>query len=126
MELFQVCFTLIFLIIGILFCFYPIKPSTEIVKKYGVPKEFFVNSKCYKTLFIRGQSLQVYVYDNLIVVLDHGQEYVFSKDFKDYKFYDSFTSRVFGFIAEGSEVQVALSKKQKRILEDFFCRKNDE
>lgn len=98
------------------------KPNPEIVKKYGVPNAFFTNQKGYKTLAIRGQWLKVHFYDNFVIVTDGDKEYVLSKNFKDYKFYNSsFVSPVFGFIVDGSEVQVLLSKEQRRMLEDFFC-----
>ena len=113
-----------FIIIICIFCFilaFSIndyaKPLKKIVDKYGLPLNHFATQKAWNSLPIRGSRIDIDFYtDFLVITVEKAKEIVLKKDFKDYQIYGSFLNSVF----EINDVQICLSNKQRKLLDDFF------
>lgn len=96
------------------------KPKKKIVQKYGKPLFHFSGMECMNTMPIRGKTIDMDFYPEFIVISEYDKEYVLDKNFKDFKFYGSYFTLVFEFKINGKVKQMLLTRKQKKLLYDFF------
>ena len=96
------------------------KPKKRIVQKYGIPLFHFSRQECINTIPIRGKNIDMDFYPEFIVISEWDKEYVLDKKFKDFKFYGSYFTLVFEFKINGKAKQMLLTRKQKKLLYDFF------
>lgn len=101
------------------------KPDKSIIKKYGRPIHHFYSRKCWKTMPIRGTCITMDFYSDFIVISDGKNEWIINKNFKDYKFYGSYLTLVFEFELNQQKIQMLITRKQKKLLCEFFKLNND-
>ena len=116
-------FILVIVIWMIVFCamvYLYRKPKKKIVQKYGIPLFHFSGIECINTIPIRAKTIDMDFYSEFIVISECDKEYVLDKNFKDFKFYGSYFTLVFEFKINGKVKQMLLTRKQKKLLYDFF------
>lgn len=101
------------------------KPSKKIISKYGIPLHHFSGMKCWHTLPVKGSSISMDFYPDKIIVSECINEFILYKDFENYKFYGSYFNLVFEFTIDGIKRQMTLTRKQQKLLENFFNCESD-
>lgn len=96
------------------------KPKKRIVQKYGIPLFHFSGMECINTIPIRGKKIDMDFYPEFIVISECDKEYILDKRFDDFKFHGSYFTLVFEFKINGKVKQMLLTRKQKKLLYDFF------
>ena len=96
------------------------KPKKRIVQKYGIPLFHFSGMECINTIPIRGKKIDMDFYSEFIVISECDKEYILDKKFEDFKFHGSYFTLVFEFKINGKVKQMLLTRKQKKLLYDFF------
>lgn len=97
------------------------KPSKSVIKKYGQPLEHFSTCRCWKTLPIRGgTNVEMDFYSEFIVISEFCTEIVLNKSFKGFKFYKSLLYSVFEVERQTGTLQMCITRKQEKLLRDFF------
>ncbi len=96
------------------------KPKKRIVQKYGIPLFHFSGMECINTIPIRGKKIDMDFYSEFIVISESDKEYILDKKFEDFKFHGSYFTLVFEFKINGKVKQMLLTRKQKKLLYDFF------
>lgn len=96
------------------------KPDKSIIKKYGKPIHHFYSQKCRSTVPIRGDIIAMDFYSDFIVISENESEWIINKDFKEYEFYGSYWTLVFEFKSNDQIIQMLITRKQKKLLYEFF------
>ena len=96
------------------------KPKKKIVQKYGIPLFHFSGMECINTIPMRQTKIDMDFYSEFIVISESGKEYILDKKFEDFKFHGSYFTLVFEFKINGKVKQMLLTRKQKKLLYDFF------
>lgn len=96
------------------------KPKKKIVQKYGIPLFHFSGMECINTIPMRQTKIDMDFYSEFIVISESDKEYILDKKFEDFKFHGSYFTLVFEFKINGKVKQMLLTRKQKKLLYDFF------
>ena len=81
---------------------------------------YFSGMECINTIPIRGKKIDMDFYPEFIVISECDKEYILDKKFDDFKFHGSYFTLVFEFKINGKVKQMLLTRKQKKLLYDFF------
>ena len=97
------------------------KPQKYIIKKYGYPIYHFSSQKCWNTLPIRGTRIDMDFFEDFVIISENNKVLmVINREFKDYHFYGSYLTLVFEIKINEKNVQILLTRKQKRLLIEFL------
>lgn len=98
-----------------------LRPSAQILRRYGKPIAHFASQKCWHSIPVnKSKSVFMDIYPEFVVVTYQKKEFVFDHSFNDFEFLGSYLTLVFEINAPDFKIQMTLTRKQKKMLQDFL------
>ena len=115
---------IVFLLWFLIVCFIYYKntrPSAKILRKYGKPQAHFASKECWHSIPVnKGNTVFMDIYPEFVVVSKGKKEFVFDRSFNDFEFLGSYLTLVFEIDTPDFKLQMTLTRKQKKMLQDFL------
>lgn len=98
-----------------------LRPSAQILRRYGKPLAHFASKECWHSIPVnKGNTVFMDIYPEFVVVSKGKKEFVFDRSFNDFEFLGSYLTLVFEINAPDFKIQMTLTRKQKKMLQDFL------